>query len=375
MIGYYLHHVGQGHRRRGTAVARSLRTEAVGLGSGGPPAGWPGDWVELERDDQPPVDPRLSQPEAGGALHWVPLHHPGLARRHHQVARWLDRARPDLVVVDVSVEIAVLVRLCGVPVVLGGMPGDREDQPHRLARSLAEAVLAPWPPGAHGDGAASGPAPRTWEVGGISALAVAGGAPGEGSARPGTGQGEPGALPAGSGQGATGAVEPGRGPLGAVEPRRGGVLVVWGSGGAGPGEHDVEAARASTGRRWLVRGGDHPPSPDLLAEMRAAEVVVCHAGQGAVADVALAGRPAVVLAQPRPHGEQEATARALERRGLAATASGWPAAEAWPGLLDRALATGGEGWSAWGSQQGAARAAHRLDEAAARLQEQRCWPS
>ncbi|WP_202980383.1 glycosyltransferase [Serinicoccus marinus] len=277
--------------------------------------------------------------------------------------------------VDVSVEIAVLVRLCGVPVVLGGMPGDREDQPHRLARSLAEAVLAPWPPGAHGDGAASGPAPRTWEVGGISALAVAGGASGEGSARPGTGQGEPGALPAGSGQGATGAVEPGRGPLGAVEPRRGGVLVVWGSGGAGPGEHDVEAARASTGRRWLVRGGDHPPSPDLLAEMRAAEVVVCHAGQGAVADVALAGRPAVVLAQPRPHGEQEATARALERRGLAATASGWPAAEAWPGLLDRALATGGEGWSAWGSQQGAARAAQCLDEAATRLQEQRCWPS
>ena len=42
MIGYYLHHVGQGHRRRGTAVARSLRTEVVGLGSGGPPPGWPG---------------------------------------------------------------------------------------------------------------------------------------------------------------------------------------------------------------------------------------------------------------------------------------------------------------------------------------------
>ena len=354
MIGYYLHHQGQGHRRRGTAIARELGVPVTGLGSGGPPEGWPGDWVELDRDDEPAVDPERAEVGAGGVLHWVPLHHPGLARRHHQVARWLAEARPSLVVVDVSVEIALLVRLCGVPVVVGGMPGDRTDAPHRLGYDVASAVLAPWPAGAHdaggsGRAAAQTPACPVWEVGGISALAA---------------------------------------PV-VAEPQvdhdhdhdrdrdegRPTVLVVWGSGGGAPDPRAVDAARESTGWDWTVRGGAEPAAGDLLAEMRAADVVVCHAGQGAVADVAVARRPAVVLPQPRPYGEQEATAGALERMRLAVTAPGWPEATAWPGLLDQALALGGQRWVEWGTDHGAAEAARRLREAATEIEERRCWPS
>ena len=109
-----------------------------------------------------------------------------------------------------------------------------------------------------------------------------------------------------------------------------------------------------------MRGGGHPPAEDLVADLARADVVVCHAGQGSVADVATARRPAVVLAQTRPHGEQLATAAAVERLGLAATGYGWPAPEEWPGLLERALELGGEGWSAWGGD-GAVEAAARLD--------------
>ena len=339
MIGYYLHHQGEGHRRRGVAVARLLRHGVTGLGSGAAPEGWTGGWVRLDRDDEPAVtDTAAADATARGTLHWVPRHHPGLLARHRQLVDWIARARPALMVVDVSVEVALLARLCGVPVVIGAMPGDRLDRPHRLAYDLAEALLAPWPAGAHPD--AGWPQEwrdKVWEVGGISAL-TAGSPPADRAPQPDRAEG-------GGGK----------------------VLVLWGRGGADLDPRLVQEARAATpGWDWTVRGGGAPVSTDLHTDLASADVVVCHAGQNAVADVALARRPAVVLAQPRPHGEQEATVRALERLALAATGTGWPSADLWPGLLARALELGGEGWSAWGGD-GADRAAVLLDELADRL--------
>lgn len=352
MIGYYLHHRGNGHRRRGTAVARSLRQPVTGLGTGGAPEEWPGPWVELAADDSPAVDPEAADVTAGGVLHWVPRGHRGLLRRHQQIVDWLALVRPALVVVDMSAEVSVLVRLCGVSVVVGAMPGDRSDPAHTLAYGLAEALLAPWPEGAHPE--AGWPQEwlaKTWHVGGISALAA------ECPAGDRTTRASPGARPA-SAEGASGHVTPG-------EP--GDVLVLWGSGGEPITAQQVHLAqRATPGWTWTVRGGGWPASPDLLPELAAADVVVCHAGQGSVADVALARRPAVVLAQPRPHDEQLATTTALRRLGLAATGRGWPRAERWPELLDRALTLGGDGWDRWGGD-GAPRAAALLDDLADRL--------
>lgn len=347
MIGYYLHHHGSGHRRRATAVGRELRSPVVGLGSGGPPPGWPGRWRELARDDEPAVvDEALADVTAGGVLHWVPRAHPGLLERHRSLVQWLADARPALVVVDVSVEVALLVRLCGVPVVVGGMPGERTDAVHALAYDLAEAILAPWPAGAHPDaGWTQDWWDKTWHVGGISALAGAG--PGASGQREGAGPGEPGRT--------------------GTDGRQ--VLVLWGSGGEDLAEEQLASAREATpGWTWSVRGGGHTTADDeqLVAEIAAADVVVCHAGQGSVADVAAARRPAVVLAHPRPYDEQLATARAVDRMGLAASAVGWPTAGTWPGLLDRALERGGQGWAAWGGD-GAQRAARRLDELVDRL--------
>src|SRR3712207_8569721 len=53
-------------------------------------------------------------------------------------------ARPDVLVVDVSVEVALLARLLGVPVVLVAQRGRRDDDPHRRAYAAAAAVAAPW---------------------------------------------------------------------------------------------------------------------------------------------------------------------------------------------------------------------------------------
>lgn len=347
-IAYYVHHQGHGHRRRATAVAGELSVPVTGLGTGPAPEGWPGDWVELVPDDDPPVgDQALADVTAGDTLHWVPRHHSGLLHRSRQIVDRLARERPALLVVDVSVEVALLARLCGIPVVVGAMPGDRTDDGHALAYDAAEALLAPWPFAAHPDsGWRADWWEKTWHVGGISVLP---GRTGRGSAP----APEAGAVAARS---HAGPEDP---------PRR--VLVLWGQGGDRLRPDDVDRARAATpGWEWTVRGGGYPPSEDLAAELTAADVVVTHGGQGSVADVAWARRPAVVLAQPRPYEEQDATAHAVDRLGLAAVAYGWPQGHRWPGLLDQALRRGGEGWSVWGAD-GAVAAAARLEDLARRL--------
>jgi hypothetical protein len=57
-------------------------------------------------------------------------------------------------VVDVSVEMLLLGRLCSVTTVAMGMRGSREDGPHSVGYDVASAILAPWPadtqqPGPH----------------------------------------------------------------------------------------------------------------------------------------------------------------------------------------------------------------------------------
>lgn len=337
MIGYYVHHQGLGHLTRLQALAEHLRSPVTGLSSLPRPASWDQEWVQLERDDtMSTADAASADPTAHGVLHWAPRHDPGLAARAAAVTDWVTRTRPALVVVDVAVEIAVLTRLCGVPVVVLAMPGVRTDRTHTLAYDLADALLAPWPETAHTDG---WPAPwraKLWAVGGLSRF------DGRTPGRP----DQAGPVRA------DGRVTP-------TEPRR--VLLLWGGGGRGTSAADVAAARAATpGWEWVERGPGSP-SPDLWSELATADVVVTHGGQNAVAEVAAARRPAVVVAQPRPFDEQVATARAVERLGAAVGVDTWPSADSWPGLLDRAVARGGDGWRRWSTGHGAASAAARLE--------------
>ena len=126
------------------ARPRSLRTCAsplTVLSSRPRPAGWAGEWIELARDDD--GNGSALDPTAGGAVHWAPLHHPGLRRRMATVAAWIDEVRPRLMVVDVSVEVALLARLMGIPVVRHGLAGDRSDAAHRLAYQAADGRAGP----------------------------------------------------------------------------------------------------------------------------------------------------------------------------------------------------------------------------------------
>ena len=325
MIGWYVHSQGLGHLHRLRSITAHLQTPVTVLSSLPKPADWQGEWVELA-EDLPLGDDRDAC--AGGTLHWAPRHHPGLLDRGAQVAAWVARARPTLVVVDVSVEVAVLVRTLGVPVVLAAMRGDRMDRAHRTAYDLAEALLAPWPQ------SLPEPWPREWtqkcwHVGGLSRL-----------------DDRVADLPPGS--------------------RR--VVLLWGRGGSEVSAADIRAAAGQTpGWTWDVVGLPGAAwVEDPWELLQAADVVVTHAGQNAVAEVAAARRPAVVVPQTRPHGEQLATAKALAAGGLAMVERTWPTQD-WSARLERARALDGSRWRQWSDGRGARRAAGLLDEAAVRL--------
>jgi hypothetical protein len=323
VIGWYVHSHGRGHAQRLGCVAAHLQTPVTALSSLPLQDGFPGGWLQLP-DDLPRREPECD-PTAGGTLHWAPRHHPGLLERSARVVDWVARCRPALVVVDVSVEIAVLVRSLGVPVVVAGMRGDRADRAHRTAYDLADALLAPWP----AELAEPWPAEwlaKTWHVGALSRF-----------------DGRP--------------LRPAPGA------RR--VAVLWGEGGSEVSPADVAAAeRATPGWSWDVLGFGSPRAADPWRVLQAADVVVTHGGQNALAEVAAARRPAVVVPQQRPYDEQRANAAALGSAGLAVVCDTWPAPDAWPALLEQAAGLDASAWSRWSDGAGAARAAALLDRAA-----------
>ena len=324
MIGYYVHHVGRGHLGNASCIASALDHEVVGLSSLPRPAEWSDPWIELPRDDSAPA----RDPDAHGSLHWAPLHDRGLAARMARIAGWISAARPAALVVDVSVEVAAFARLMGVPVVVMALPGDRSDPAHQLGFAVADAILAAWPRGLGEMDRELHPwADRVHHVGGLSRFA-----------------GREAPSP----------------PLG----RRRRVLVLQGSGGTSVRTADVAAAAAATPDWDWQRLGPGAWSEDPWPALCAADVVVTHAGLGALADIAAAARPAVVIPEDRPHDEQRATARALAAAGLAVTAESWPDDDEWPDLLARALDVD-SAWQPWDTDGAAERAARVVEAVAA----------
>lgn len=329
MIGLYVHHQGSGHLHRAQSVAAEMSSPVTGLSSLPRPEGWPGEWVQLPRDDQggPPDDPT-----AGGRLHWVPLGDRGLADRMHVISDWLVTARPRAVVVDTSVEVVLLVRLHGVPVVGVVAPGRRHDEPHRLGFEVCAALVAPWPPGWTErllPGVPDHVRDRVQAVGAISR------------------------FPVGA-------------PRASVQGRRH-VALLAGTGGDDFTAELVQRARQQTPHwEWTVMsralGAWHPDPRQVVLD---ADVVVTHAGQNALAEVAAARRPAVVVPQPRPFDEQDTTAAALREGWPAVVAEGIPE-KGWAALLDTAHGLDGAGWEAWCDGRAAARLASVVEDVAHR---------
>lgn len=324
VVGYYAHHQGRGHLSRAEAIIARLDADVTVLSSA--EYDGPARYIPLPLDEGAPED----RPDAGGALHWAPLGSSGLRARMARIVSWIEHARPAAFVVDVSVEVALLARLCGVPTVVVAMPGDRSDGPHQMAYRAADRIVAAWPRELYEPDWLRDHAGRTAYVGGISRFA-----------------GRPARQ------------------LEAGEAKR--VVVLGGQGGTSITRAAVERAAAGTpGWEWTALGvAGAPWVTDPFATLCAADVVVAAAGQSSVADLAVVRRPTVVLCERRPYDEQLATGAALERGGLATVLRQWPAPEQWPGLLEAAIrqATADSSrWDRWRTDGAAERAAAAIRE-------------
>ncbi|MCW2796842.1 glycosyltransferase [Nocardioides sp.] len=322
MIGYYVHHVGRGHLHRACQLAAELemRGESVtGLSSLPRPEGWVGEWAHLPRDDRT-SEVEADAPTARGRLHWAPVGHAGLRGRMAQIARWIDRAAPAAVVCDVSVEVELLARLHGVRVVTVVLPGTRDDPAHLLGFDVADLLVGFWPSAAHGmlRGTPYDVKERVHAVGALSRFSPVDAPP------------------------ASGGVDP-RGS------RPGSAVLLWGAGGHAVTGADIASMRAQTPSwHWTVLGGSEDTWVDDPWEaIRTADVVVTHAGQNALAEIAAAQRPAVVLPQERPHDEQRVTAAILaDGDWPAVVRESWPT-HGWSELLGHASGLDGSLWTEW----------------------------
>lgn len=333
MIGWYIHHVGLGHLHRAQAVNRKLGLQVTGLSSLPRPPDWKGAWIDLEADDATHCDPT-----ARGQLHWAPLHDEGLRNRMGAVSSWIQDCKPELLVSDVSGEVALLARLHGVPVVSVVLPGDRSDPPHVLAYRMSHALVATWPRVARDvvQGLPEDVEVRIHHVGGLSRLDVS-----TASSR-------------------------GDGP-----PR---VTVLTGAGGTAVTCEQVRAAQRETPDwNWQVLAP--PPLGTWIADpsvaLRAADVVVTHAGQNAIAEVAAARRPAVVIPQTRPHDEQDGTARALSSGCWPVTVlNSWPD-RGWRHVLTETKSKDSASWDVWCDGLAAQRFADVIEHTARRVRHRR----
>ena len=306
-IGWYVHHQGAGHLHRALSVARHLRRPVTLLGTGLaglaiPALDLPDDRLASEFAGR---DGEASRPQA---FHYAPLGHAGVRHRMAALARWIGEHDPVLVVVDVSVEVALLARLLSVPTLVVRLAGDRRDPPHLEAFRAATRVIAPFPEEIDLADVPGWVRAKTIHAGLLAARASA----------PGAGDGR--------------------------------IVVLLGRGGEGPSPDDLaEAAAAVPDRAWHVYGtatASRAPAPanlhlhgwvdDVAGPLSMASVVVGSGGDGVLAAVAAAGKRFICLPQPRPFREQAAKAEGLARLGAAIVRDRWPAAGEWPALLEAA---------------------------------------
>lgn len=309
-IGYYVHHQGRGHLHRWRAIRSEIDGhELVALSE------LPTDGVVLSSD----VPPDIVDAEAGGALHWAPLDGRTGARRVGEVVDWIRRAEPVGAVVDVSVEMTLLMRLCGVPTVVVRQHGRRTDAAHVAAYRSAAWLLAPFPRVLEHPSTPSWIRRKTTYAGFISGVA----------------------------RGSTERDD-------VVVPDAEDVVVLWGRGGGRLSSEAFDAlvAAARPGRVWCLgevaaaaatsepeRVVDVGWSDDVAGYLRAGPVVVAAAGNNAVADAATNGCGLVAVAQRRPFGEQAMHVESLVAAEVASTVGDTAGEAAWSVALDEARRT------------------------------------
>jgi hypothetical protein len=324
-VGIYVHHHGGGHASRAKAIGAALAGRGVEVTylTSLPATGLEGlDLVSL------PLDTDFG--DAGEdaetvpiELHFAPLRSRGLGRRMASIAGWIAESDPDLMLVDVSVEVAMLARLCGTPFAYVRQSGRRDDPPHQLAYGWAAGLLAPFFEWQEVGWASAWIRGRTGYVGAVTRF--------DGESRP------------------------------ALTERGRRVLVL------GEGTTEIAPTLTTAAPDWEVlvagAGGIDPDAVDLEL-LASCAVVVAPAGANTVAEAAFACSGLVCLPRERPFGEQLARGAELEHVGAAVVCYEPPRGSEWPAFLEEAVRRRGA-LAALADGGGAARSALYLEGLAA----------
>ena len=145
MIGYYAHSHGSGHCNYAKIFSKIFKrsltvftdrdynfdreTNVICLENENP------DGTEFHRD-------RFAEPPA---LHYAPVHMRKITRRNCIILDAIVQKKIELLIIDVSVEIAMLARVSSIPYAYVRLQGDRTDLPHINAFEGASFLLAYFP--------------------------------------------------------------------------------------------------------------------------------------------------------------------------------------------------------------------------------------
>lgn len=155
-IGYYAHHHGSGHCRQADKLAALLpsdkrdhitvftSTSADDYGFKAIPES---QVVRLSAEDELSTDVlpgRAGDYWQPSCLHYSPVGNSDIQTRSHQLLTTIYQRKIELMIIDVSVEVAMLCRAASIPYLYARLPGSREDLPHITAFSGALGLLAPY---------------------------------------------------------------------------------------------------------------------------------------------------------------------------------------------------------------------------------------
>ena len=326
-VGYFVHHHGHGHAKRCLAIAHQLNPRPVTIFCAKPEifSNLPSNAEVIRIPDfhgKKARSEQLHDQPACLALDCAPVGVSALRGAGGIIAAWLAREDPVLFVVDVSAELALLGRICSVPVVKIRMHGDREDAAHQAAYSACTAILAPfdemleqadWPDHLR---------KRTFYTGGL--IDTRDEVPSKVQARQRLGLHEQQQI----------------------------FVVVAGNGGVGiPIAPVTLAARAYPDALWLtvgktVRYGHETDFSNLRDVgwvdnvsdyIAAADVIVATPGDTLTHEIARVGRPLICIPEWCYYNEQARKAEALAAQNLAVYSPTWPASFGqWRTLVEQA---------------------------------------
>lgn len=340
-----MHHHGAGHANRCYLLAKYWPLERVHVFTSAVEkfADWEGGNVHvLPMDTELGRDPNKDLLK-DQVLHYAPIDLPGLSKRMSTIAAWIAEYQPLLFIVDLSVEVALFVRLCGVRVALVRLHGKRDDPAHQAAFGIADYLLAPFPPELEDMHTSQWVRDKSLYLGAFSRY-------------------DDRKLDRSEAAYQIG-----------FDDQRPLVVIINGSGGDRQDQDYWQAVAAENQDFvwWSVGLTDSRTTPlenyqdigfvgDTFPHLRAATIVIGSGGTNTMMEIGAARARYISLPEARPFEEQYYKMKALERLGLTVVLSDRPAPQAFSPLLVKAQGINTEGWDALFAKDGLVEAIDQL---------------